>query len=108
MTQAGDSECSPVASASGSRVAYAAVLAAVLCCYAALGAVLSILPRYVPDQLGGGPTAVGLAVGAPALTRLLARALGGRLADRLGARSPPEGECASRRRPVLVSADPLL
>ncbi len=45
---------------------------------------LSILPRYVPEQLGGGPTAVGLAVGAPALTGLLARPAGGRLADRLG------------------------
>jgi MFS family permease len=70
----------------GSRTAYGALLAAALCCYAALGAVLSILPRYVPDQLGGGPTAVGLAVGAPALTGLLARPLGGRLADRFGAR----------------------
>jgi MFS family permease len=69
-----------------SRSAYGAVLAAAACCYAALGAVLSILPGYVPDQLGGGPGAVGLAVGAPALTGLLARPAGGRLADRLGAR----------------------
>jgi predicted MFS family arabinose efflux permease len=68
------------------RLAYGAVLAAALCCYAALGEVLSILPGYVPDELGGGPTAVGLAVGAPALTGLLARPLGGRLADRHGAR----------------------
>ena len=72
--------------AGASRCAYGAVLAAASCCYAALGAVLSILPGYVPGQLGGGPTAVGLAVGAPALTGLLARPAGGRLADRLGAR----------------------
>jgi len=72
--------------AAAHRAAYGAVLAAALCCYAALGAVLSILPRYVPDQLGGGPIAVGLAVGAPALTGLVARPLGGRLADRHGAR----------------------
>jgi predicted MFS family arabinose efflux permease len=65
-------------------VTYLAVLAAAVVCYAALGAVLSILPRYVPEQLGGGPTAVGLAVGAPALTGLVARPGGGRLADRLG------------------------
>jgi len=65
-------------------VTYLAVLGAAVVCYAALGAVLSILPRYVPDQLGAGPTAVGLAVGAPALTGLLARPVGGRLADRLG------------------------
>lgn len=68
--------------------AYLAVLVAALCCYAALGAVLSILPRYVPGSLGAGPAAVGLAVGAPALTGLLARPLGGRLGDRLGARAP--------------------
>jgi predicted MFS family arabinose efflux permease len=65
-------------------ITYLAVLAAAVLCYAALGAVLFILPRYVPEQLGGGPTAIGLAVGAPALTALLARPLGGRLADRVG------------------------
>jgi predicted MFS family arabinose efflux permease len=69
-------------------VTYLAVLAAAVLCYAALGAVLAILPRYVPEQLGGGPTAVGLAVGAPALTALLARPLGGRVADRVGPLMP--------------------
>lgn len=67
---------------------YLAAIAAAVVCYAALGAVLSILPRYVPGQLGGGPTAVGLAVGAPALTGLLARPVGGRAADRLGPLAP--------------------
>lgn len=70
------------------RLPYAVVLAAAVCCYGALGAVLSILPRYVPGRLHGGATAVGLAVGAPALTGLLARPLGGRLADRFGPRAP--------------------
>jgi predicted MFS family arabinose efflux permease len=69
-------------------VTYPAVLAAAVLCYAALGAVLAILPGYVSAQLGGGPTAVGLAVGAPALTALLARPLGGRAADRVGPLMP--------------------
>lgn len=64
--------------------AYLAVLAAALCCYAALGAVLTVLPGYV-NRLGGDPLMVGLAVGAPALTGALGRPAGGRLADRFGA-----------------------
>src|SRR5947209_19759669 len=72
----------------GYSKAYLAVLSAAIFCYAALGAVLSILPRNVPERLGGGATALGFAVGAPALTGLLARPIGGRLADRLGALRP--------------------
>jgi predicted MFS family arabinose efflux permease len=68
--------------------AYLAVLAAAVLCYAALGSVLAILPHYVPERLRGGPAALGFAVGAPALTALLARPLGGRLADRFGPLSP--------------------
>ncbi|MGB9183377.1 MAG: MFS transporter [Solirubrobacteraceae bacterium] len=67
---------------------YLAVLAAAVLCYAALGTVLSILPGYVPGRLDGGPTAIGLAVGAPALTGLLARPMGGRAADRFGPLGP--------------------
>jgi predicted MFS family arabinose efflux permease len=66
------------------RQLYLAALAIAVLCYAALGAVLGILPRYVPERLGGGPAAVGLAVGAPALTALLMRPVGGRIADRIG------------------------
>lgn len=84
MTSTRELSSSAIRVAATSRFAYGAVLMAALCCYAALGEVLSILPRYVSDQLGGGPTAVGLAVGAPALTGLLARPVGGRLADRYG------------------------
>jgi MFS family permease len=65
---------------------YALVLAAAALCYAALGAVLRILPDHVADDLGGSPAAVGLAVGAPALTAVVARPLGGGLADRVGPR----------------------
>jgi Major Facilitator Superfamily len=67
-------------------MAYGRVLAAALLCYAALGAVLRALPAHLTD-LGAGPLAIGIAVGAPALTGLLARPGGGRLADRVGPRA---------------------
>jgi MFS family permease len=67
--------------------AYASVLGAAWCCYAALGAVLRILPDHVGHDLHGSPAAVGLAVGAPALTAVLARPLGGWAADRAGPRT---------------------
>ncbi|HWI72373.1 MAG TPA: MFS transporter [Baekduia sp.] len=66
--------------------AYVLVLAAAALCYAALGAVLRILPSHVGDDLGGSAAAVGFAVGAPALTAIVARPAGGRVADRLGPR----------------------
>ncbi len=59
---------------------YVAVLAAAALCYAALGAALRILPGLTDD-----PAVLGLLVGAPALTAVVARAAGGRLADRVGA-----------------------
>ena len=62
---------------------YLVVLATAVLCYAALGAVLGILPDYV-HSLGGEAVLVGVAVGAPALTGAAGRPLGGRLADRCG------------------------
>jgi predicted MFS family arabinose efflux permease len=64
---------------------YRRVLAAALLCYAALGAVLRVLPGHLAD-LGATPFVIGFAVGAPALTGLVARPGGGRLADRVGPR----------------------
>jgi predicted MFS family arabinose efflux permease len=61
------------------RTSYFAVLAAAVACYAALGAVLAILPDLVDDR-----AALGLAVGAPALAAVITRPAGGRLADRIG------------------------
>jgi MFS family permease len=58
---------------------YLAVLAAAVLCYAALGAVLRVLPELVDD-----PALLGLLVGAPALTGVITRPGGGRLADRVG------------------------
>jgi nitrate/nitrite transporter NarK len=62
-----------------SRGSYLAVLGAAVLCYAALGAVLRVLPELVGD-----PAALGLLVGAPALTAVVTRPVGGRLADRMG------------------------
>ena len=62
------------------RRSYLAVLGAAVLCYAALGAVLRLLPELVSD-----PAALGLLVGAPALTAVLTRPAGGGLADRAGA-----------------------
>ena len=67
-------------------MAYHRVLAAAFLCYAALGAVLRVLPGHLAG-LGAASFAIGLAVGAPALTGLVARPTGGRLADRIGPRS---------------------
>jgi MFS family permease len=68
------------------RPAYFGVLGAAIACYAALGAVIRIAPGYVGSTLGSGSVAVGLAVGAPAITGAVLRPLGGRWADRLGSR----------------------
>jgi len=64
-------------------VRYLVVLLTAVLCYAALGAVLGILPGYV-RSLGGGVVLIGVAVGAPAITGAAGRPFGGRLADRRG------------------------
>jgi MFS family permease len=50
----------------------------------AVGAVLPVLPRYIHGPLGYGDIAVGIVVGAYAVTGLLLRPFAGRLADRRG------------------------
>lgn len=66
--------------------AYLSVLGAAVACYAALGAVIRVAPSYVGGSLHEGSVAVGLAVGAPAITGAVLRPLGGRWADRVGSR----------------------
>src|SRR4051794_9672037 len=61
------------------RRSYLAVLASAVACYAALGAVLRLLPALTDDR-----AMLGLLVGAPALTAVFTRPGGGRLADRVG------------------------
>jgi MFS family permease len=50
----------------------------------AVGAVLPVLPRYVRGPIGAGDLAVGIVIGAYAITGLLLRPVAGRLADRWG------------------------
>lgn len=62
------------------------ITAAALGYFTALGMHLPVLPRYVEDDLGGSSVAVGIAVGAFAVSAALVRPLVGRLGDRLGRR----------------------
>ena len=63
---------------------FAALFAVTFCGLLAVGAVLPVLPRYVHGPLGSGDVAVGVVIGAYAITGLLLRPLAGRLADRRG------------------------
>jgi MFS family permease len=65
-------------------VAFAGVFAVTFSALVAVGAVLPVLPRYVHGPLGAGNVAVGVVIGAYAITGLLLRPLAGRLADRRG------------------------
>jgi MFS family permease len=66
--------------------AFAGVFAATLLGFLAIGAVLPILPRYVRGPVGAGDLAVGIVTGAFALTAVIGRPIGGRLADARGRR----------------------
>lgn len=68
-------------------MASAGVFGATLLCFLAIGAVLPILPRYVKGPIGADDIAVGIVVGAFALTAIFSRPLGGRLADLRGRKS---------------------
>ena len=74
-------------------LAFAGIFAVTFFCLLAVGAVLPVLPRYVHGPLEGGNIAVGIVVGAFAVTGLLFRPIAGRLADHRG-----------RRRTVLMGA----
>ncbi len=69
-----------------SGVAFAGIFTVTFCGLLAVGAVLPVLPRYVDGPLGEGKVAVGVVVGAYAITGLLMRPFAGRLADRRGRR----------------------
>ncbi len=63
-----------------------AVFGAALVCFLAVGAVLPILPRYVHGPLGAGDLAVGVVIGAGAVTAIVSRPWAGRETDRRGRR----------------------
>lgn len=65
---------------------FAIVTAASLAYFAGTGMLLSTLPRYVEDVLGGSGVAVGVVVGAFSLSAAVLRPFAGRLGDRRGRR----------------------
>ncbi|HEY2815011.1 MAG TPA: MFS transporter [Acidimicrobiales bacterium] len=66
--------------------AFVEITGAALCYFVAIGVVAPVLPRFVEDSLGGGGTAVGLSVGAFAVSAALLRPVVGRIGDRHGRR----------------------
>jgi MFS family permease len=65
-------------------LSFAGVFAATFCGLVAVGSVLPVLPRYVHGPLDAGDVAVGVVIGAYAVTGLLFRPVAGRLADTRG------------------------
>lgn len=65
-------------------------------CLVAVGSLLPVLPRYVRGPLGDGNFAVGIVIGAYAVSGLLLRPVAGRLADRWG------------RKPTVIAGTVLL
>lgn len=63
---------------------FAGVFAATFCGLVAIGSVLPVLPRYIHGPLDSGDVAVGVVIGAYAITGLLLRPVAGRLADTRG------------------------
>ncbi|HEX3733654.1 MAG TPA: MFS transporter [Solirubrobacterales bacterium] len=77
----------PTAAPSSSHragLSFAGIFAVTFCGLIAVGSVLPVLPRYVRGPLGEGDLAVGIVIGAYAITGLLLRPVAGRLADRRG------------------------
>jgi MFS family permease len=75
--------------------AFVALTLSDLAYFIAGGALIGVTPFFVTGQLGGGPAAVGLALGAFSVTTLVLRPLAGRWVDRHG------------RRPLLIGGASL-
>ena len=65
---------------------FALIVASGFFYFTALSVVLPVIPHYVEDELGGGGTAVGVAVGSFAVGALALRVYAGRIGDRFGRR----------------------
>jgi MFS family permease len=74
--------------------AFAVVTGATLIYFIAIGVLTPVLPVFVEKDLGGGGTAVGVAVGAFAVSAALLRPLVGRIGDERGRRVLVVGGCA--------------
>ncbi len=74
-------------------LSFAGVFAVTFCGLVGVGSVLPVLPRYIHGPLDSGDLAVGVVIGAYAVTGLLLRPVAGRIADTRG-----------RKRTVLVGA----
>jgi len=67
-------------------LSFAGVFAATFCGLVGVGSVLPVLPRYIHGPLDSGDLAVGVVIGAYAVTGLLLRPVAGRFADTRGRR----------------------
>jgi MFS family permease len=65
-------------------LSFAGIFGVTFCGLVAVGSVLPVLPRYIHGPLGSGDLAVGVVIGAYAITGLLLRPVAGRLADTRG------------------------
>ncbi|HKF83938.1 MAG TPA: MFS transporter [Solirubrobacterales bacterium] len=65
-------------------LSFAGVFAVTFCGLVGVGSVLPVLPRYIHGPLGAGDVAVGVVIGAYAVTGLLLRPIAGRFADTRG------------------------
>ena len=72
---------------------FVTVVASALAYFIGLGILAPVLPRYIEEVLDGGGTAVGVAVGAFAVTAALLRPWVGRVGDRRGRRILLLGGC---------------
>ncbi len=95
MNRATASRAPAAASQSGaapaSALAIASIPLAVLFSFMAIGSVLPVLPVYVKGPVGAGDVAVGVVIGAFAITAAIGRPFGGKLAD-----------ATSRRRVLMI------
>lgn len=78
------------------RLAFAALFSVTLLTMLSVGATLPILPRYVQGPIGSGDVAVGIVVGAFAVTALACRPLAGTFADSRG------------RKPIVIAGTLLM
>lgn len=80
------SAAAPATTRGGQRpgASFAGIFAVTFCGLVGVGSVLPVLPRYIHGPLDSGDVAVGIVIGAYAVTGLLLRPVAGRIADTRG------------------------